>query len=281
MVYKISIMKLQMTNIALSRHLQVAMRLGAALIVAGYTSFAAAQATPPAPKLDAEMQRVSRAAEQLIGGSVESIRKGPIDGLFEVVMNGSVYYVDKTAKYLIDGHIVDLATRSSLTAKRKLEIEAANSIPFDAKSLNFADAIKTVRGTPTPGRVIVAFEDPRCGYCKKLHQDLESVKDVVVYTFPVSFLGPESRAINEIIQCTPDRAKTWAAVMKGAPVAGDSSCDQGALARNAELARKFRVTGTPTMFMADGKRVVGAVGAAEIEASMQGAAIALTRGVAK
>lgn len=245
--------------------------LSAALIMS--CSAASAQAVKSAPKADPEIQRITRAAEQLLGAQVESIAESPVEGLYELIINGSVYYIDKSGKRLIDGQIIDLATRSSLTAKRKLEYEAANNIPFDAKSLNFADAIKTVHGTPTPGRVIVAFEDPRCGYCKKLHQDLEGMKDLVVYTFPVSFLGPESRSINEAIQCSSDRTKAWATAMKGGPVAPAAACNVSALDRNTELARKYRVKGTPTMFLADGKRIVGAVGAAEIEMAIQNASV--------
>jgi thiol:disulfide interchange protein DsbC len=44
-----------------------------------------------------------------------------------------------------------------------------------------------------------------------------------------------------------------------------ASCDSAAIARNVELGRKFRITGTPTLVFADGSRVPGAVGADQVE----------------
>ena len=38
-----------------------------------------------------------------------------------------------------------------------------------------------------------------------------------------------------------------------------------ALARNLEVARKYKITGTPTLVFADGSRVPGAVGAQQVE----------------
>ena len=66
---------------------------------------------------------------------------------------------------------------------------------FDISKVDLSDAIKTVKGRELPGRVLVTFEDPRCGFCKRLHQTLNDVPDLVLYTFPVSFLGPQSRAM--------------------------------------------------------------------------------------
>jgi thiol:disulfide interchange protein DsbC len=43
------------------------------------------------------------------------------------------------------------------------------------------------------------------------------------------------------------------------------ACDSGALARNVEFGRKHRITGTPTLIFANGKRVPGALAAAEVE----------------
>ena len=38
-----------------------------------------------------------------------------------------------------------------------------------------------------------------------------------------------------------------------------------ALQRNMEFGRKYKITGTPTIFFADGSRVPGAIGAEDLE----------------
>ena len=44
-----------------------------------------------------------------------------------------------------------------------------------------------------------------------------------------------------------------------------AACDTAALARNVEIARKYKITGTPTLVFADGSRVPGAVGAQQVD----------------
>lgn len=216
---------------------------------------------------------LSAIVERLAGAKVESIAPSPVAGLYEVIVKGNLLYIDATGQYLVDGQVVEIATRASVTARRKQEYEAASTPVLDINTLDLADAIKTVKGKEVSGRVLVSFEDPRCGFCKRLHQTLASVPDLVLYTFPVSFLGPESRAMNEQIWCTTDRSKAWSEVMTGVPPeAGGAPCDLKALDRNTELASKFRVAGTPTLFTASGLRINGAVGAPAIEDALRASA---------
>ncbi|MDO8457768.1 MAG: thioredoxin fold domain-containing protein, partial [Burkholderiaceae bacterium] len=44
-----------------------------------------------------------------------------------------------------------------------------------------------------------------------------------------------------------------------------ATCDTAAVARNVEFGKKHKITGTPTMFFADGTRVPGAIDAQQVE----------------
>ena len=48
-----------------------------------------------------------------------------------------------------------------------------------------------------------------------------------------------------------------------APVA--ANCDASAIARNIDIGRKFKISGTPTLVFVDGSRVPGAISMAEVE----------------
>ncbi|MBT9463054.1 DsbC family protein [Hydrogenophaga sp.] len=238
---------------------------GAALACASLLMAAPATAQTVAP----DTQALSAIVERLVGAKVESIAPSPVAGLFEVIVKGNILYIDSTGTHLVDGQVLEVATRTSVTARRKQEHEIATTPVMDIAQLNLADAIKTVKGREMPGRVLVTFEDPRCGFCKRLHQTLSDVPDLVLYTFPVSFLGPQSRAMNEAIWCASDRSKAWNDVMRDIPPSLDGSkCDLHALDRNSELASKYRVAGTPTLFTAGGVRIDGAVGAPAIEQAL-------------
>ena len=44
-----------------------------------------------------------------------------------------------------------------------------------------------------------------------------------------------------------------------------ASCDTTAIDRNLDFGRKHKITGTPTMFFADGSRVPGAINSQQVE----------------
>jgi thiol:disulfide interchange protein DsbC len=210
----------------------------------------------------------------LLGGAVDFIQPAPVPGWYEVISRGEVLYVDGTGRYLFQGHLVDIASRSSLTSQRKAAYEKASMPIMDIGKLNLTDAIKNVYGRELPGRFLVTFEDPRCGFCKRLHQTLLTLDDLVVYTFPLSFLGPESRRFNESIWCSGDRAEAWREVMQGIPpsLVDTRTCDFGALDRNGALADFYRVQGTPTLFNSKGSRIDGAASAQILNKALQDAA---------
>ena len=50
---------------------------------------------------------------------IKSITPSPIPGIYEVVANSSIIYVDAQAKFFIQGSITDLKTGSNLTEARE------------------------------------------------------------------------------------------------------------------------------------------------------------------
>ena len=63
-----------------------------------------------------------------------------------------------------------------------------------------------------------------------------------------------------------DPAKTWQDWMvREQAIPSAPACDAGALARNAEMGRKHKITGTPTLFFIDGTRAPGALDVKQVE----------------
>ena len=191
---------------------------------------------------------------------IDEVRSTPMSGLYEVRVGTDIFYTDAKGNYLIQGELIDTKARRNLTEDRMTQLTAV-----DFKQLPIKDAITIVHGKGE--RKMAVFEDPNCGYCKRFEKDLQNVKDVTVYMFLYPILSPDSVEKSRNIWCSKDPAKEWTSHMtKGtdAPVA-PSSCDVTALQRNMEFGRKYKITGTPTVFFADGSRVPGAIGSDEIE----------------
>lgn len=199
------------------------------------------------------------------GAKVEGVTKTPYLGLYEVRVGGEILYTDEKANYLILGEILDAKTRQNITQARVNQLSAINfaELPLDV-------AIKQVRGNGK--RVIATFEDPNCGYCKKLAKELLSLNDVTIYTFLTPVLGPDSQKKSEAIWCASDRQKAWSDWMTAnvAPAAASASCDTAGLQKSVALGEKYRVRGTPTIFLSNGERIPGYVPVAQLEKRMAG-----------
>ena len=192
-------------------------------------------------------------------GKVEKIGKAPMPGMWEVWVDGQILYVDDKATHVLLGNLLDMKTGKNVTAERQF-----NSLPLEL-------AMKQVRGSGK--NVMVTFEDPNCGYCKKLAKDITTLKDVTVYTFLLPVLGDDSFEKSKAIWCAPDRSKAWVDWMtRGkAPPPAAAKCDVAGLNKSAQLGGRLRINGTPAIFFAGGERVGGYIPAAEIEKRFAGA----------
>lgn len=192
--------------------------------------------------------------EEKLKLKVDKISKSPIAGLNEVIAEGRVLYSDDKGAYVLMGDLYDMNSQKNLSAERRFSL-----LPLDG-------AIKMVRGNGK--KVLVTFEDPHCGYCKKLARELQSVKDITVYTFLLPVLSEDSVVKSRAIWCSADRAKTWTDWMLNgtAPVAAGDKCDASAmLDRNQEIAQRLEISGTPFIMFANGSMARGYIPAAEIE----------------
>ena len=202
---------------------------------------------------------------------VDSVTKTQYGGLYEVFMGGQIVYTDEKLTFLIaEGRLVDPKSKKDVTGERLEELTKVdfNSLPLD-------QAIKVVKGNGS--RKLVVFSDVDCPYCKRLEQnELSHVTDVTVYTFlyPLQQLHPDAPAKSKSIWCATNRPKAWQDwILNGQLPATTGNCEVP-LERVGDLARKVGVTSTPTLFFADGKRMLGAQPYKEIEKSMQAAQVA-------
>jgi thiol:disulfide interchange protein DsbC len=190
---------------------------------------------------------------------IDEVTKTAIPGLYEFRIGSEVYYSDEQGNYVISGQIVDTRTRVNLTEERINKLTAV-----DFKALPLKDAMVWKQGTGE--RKLVVFADPNCGYCKKFERDLQSVKDVTVYTFLYPILGGDSPEKSKAIWCAKDSTKTWRDWMiKGTPIPESANCDTSALERNHALGQRFRINGTPGLVFEDGRKQAGAMNTEQIE----------------
>ena len=225
--------------------------LGVAIVWAAAASAALAQS---GGGLSATLQ------QRYPGTPFDSVAVTPVPGLSEVVMGTNVAYVDASGRYFLFGRLFDMQTQRDLTAERQERLSAIDfsALPLDA-------AIKTIRGSGR--RSLAVFSDPDCPHCRALEESLAALENVTVYTFlfPVGALHPGAREKAIAVWCAPDRAQAWTALMRRGISPASATCAHP-IDRVVALGAALRVQGTPTLFAGDGRRLVGAQPAAEIEA---------------
>jgi thiol:disulfide interchange protein DsbC len=240
-------------------------RFAGAMAVSLVCAMALAQ-TPPKPGESKngpvagspEAQVAARFTEKAGGQKPDQVFKSR-GGLYEVLIGGQLYYVDSDVTFVLAGRMFDPRTREDLTQKR-LDI----ALKVDFKSLPLDRAVKTVRGDGS--RVMVTFEDPNCGYCKRLWQSMAELKNVTIYTFLFPILSPDSMEKSKAIWCAKDRAASWEEhmVQNKAPAAAPADC-KTPLEQNVALGHELGISGTPTIVFADGTRSAGAMPVSAIE----------------
>jgi thiol:disulfide interchange protein DsbC len=195
--------------------------------------------------------------------TVESVAKTPIAGIYEVVAQGQIFYVDEKVNYVLRGVLFDSRTPElrNITAERDAQL-ATQAL---AKSQDLA--IKRVRGNGK--RILYTFEDPNCGYCKKLQGELVKLNDVTIYTFLLPIVSPpDSVEKAKAVWCAKDRSKAWDDLMSnGVAPGGSKTCDTP-LEKTLRLAQRFNVTGTPTIYLANGQQIGGYLPLDKIEQAL-------------
>lgn len=180
---------------------------------------------------------------------VDSIRFDHELRLFEVVVQGQVFYLTEDLRFAFVGNIIDLKTQKNITAERVREVRR-----IEFASLPKEDAIKMGEGK----RSLAVFTDPACSYCKKLHEELKKLKDVAIYIYlyPLDQEGVK-RAVD--IWCSDNRLQSYEAAVEGKRVRS-SGCQDHPIQRNLSLGKRLFVNATPTIITDRNEVINGYVG---------------------
>jgi thiol:disulfide interchange protein DsbC len=221
----------------------------AAGLLAGLMGHALAQETTIRKNLSERLPNIPK---------IDEVSKTPMNGLYEVRMGSDIMYSDAEGNFLIQGALIDVRQKRNLTEERTDKLSA---VPFD--QLPLKNAFTQVRGNGK--RKLVVFADPNCGYCKRFEKDLQKLDNVTIYHLLYPILGEDSKAKSRHIWCAKDKAKAWNDWMINGVTPAASACDASTIDAIVEFGKKQRITGTPTLFFADGSRVPGAVPVAQVE----------------
>lgn len=183
----------------------------------------------------------------------DSVTKSPVDGLYEVVYGTQVIYVTDDARYVIQGVVMDLddgkkdLTEVASSRARKKFMTKVN----EQESIGF--------GADKPKHTITVFTDIDCGYCRKLHNEMDQYASygikVNYLLFPRNGLTSPGYSKAVSVWCNKDRADALTRAKNGEELTPEN-CDNP-VAEHFNVGQQIGVTGTPAILTSDGDLMPG------------------------
>ncbi len=232
----------------------------------------------PLPPMTADALAVKKLVDQKFPGvAIRTVVKAPHLGLYEVVLEDQIFYVDPKVNVAVFGSIVDPNTKTNVTQARMRELNKVN-----LAELPLEWSFKRVLGKGE--RTVYLFSDVDCPFCQRIEDEFKGLDNVTIHTFlyPIDQLHPEAAAKSARIWCARDRAAAFDDYYSngGKLPDNDGSC-KNPVKQTQVLGQKLRVSATPTLILADGTMLPGALPAAQLETAIAGAETAAKKIAAK
>lgn len=172
--------------------------------------------------------------------TIDSIKPSEVKGIYEVTIGSNILYVSEDGKYLFQGRLIDVASRTDLTEKKLSTTRlAAMEKLGENKMIIFKPKIQKY--------TVSIFTDIDCGYCRKLHSEIDQylAEGITIryLFFPRAGKGSESYTKAVSVWCADDRNAALTAAKKDQKVPS-KTCDNPVDA-HMKLAEEFEVKGTP------------------------------------
>ncbi|MEJ2115923.1 MAG: DsbC family protein, partial [Gammaproteobacteria bacterium] len=172
-----------------------------------------------AEDIDKITERLGKLAPQ---EKPESIKPTAISGLYEVVFGSDIFYSSADGRYVLQGALLDLDTNENLTETTRTDIRKRLM-----SKLNSSEMI-VFSPKEKPRHTLTVFTDIDCGYCRKLHAEMDELNsygiEVRYMMFPRTGLNTPSyqKAVN--VWCAKDQQVSMTKAKAGESIP-QANCD--------------------------------------------------------
>jgi len=206
----------------------------------------------------------NKVIEQALKGALpgvqpDSITPSAMPGLYEVTVGPKVFYVSEDGRYLFQGSMIDIKEREDLTEGKQAEARL-NSL----KKVGLDNMI--VFKPESPKHSVYVFTDIDCGYCRKLHSEIDQYLkegiEVRYLFFPRAGEGSESYKKAVSVWCADKRNEALTKAKRGDAVES-RQCDHP-VDRHLTLGTQMGAAGTPMIVTGKGSILPGYVPARQL-----------------
>jgi thiol:disulfide interchange protein DsbC len=183
-----------------------------------------------------------------------AIAETPVPGVMEVQLNNEVIYMSEDGRYLMQGRLIDLETQTDLT-------DAAKTVVRREKIAELDESQMVSFGPEDAEYELMVFTDTDCGYCRRLHEQIEDYTNegirINYLAFPRAGVGSETYNTMVSVWCADDRKEAMTTAKAGNQPP-QAQCDNP-VESQYQLGRALGVTGTPSMMTPNGDMIPGYV----------------------
>lgn len=181
------------------------------------------------------------------------IKLSPIKDMYEVYYGTDILYISADGRYVLQGQMIDLddgrknlTKTASANARKKYltEVMAQESVSF---------------GPENARHTVTIFTDIDCGYCRKLHAEIDQYVangiKINYLLFPRNGLNTPSYTKAVSVWCSADRKISLTSAKLGEDIE-PLDCDNP-IAEHFQIGRKIGVNGTPAILTQEGELLPG------------------------
>jgi len=194
---------------------------------------------------------------------IEHIGAAPLAGFREVIVGGQTLYVSDDGRYMLQGSLYDMEARRDLSeaSLAALRRELLKTIPVKDR---------IVFAPQDPKYTVAVFTDVECGYCRKLHSQIDEYNRegiaVQYLAFPRMGLGSADFQKMVNVWCATDRRQALT----------DAKNDRRVPTRNCknpvtmeyDVGQRIGLAGTPLIVAPDGTAMPGYMPPKELRAAL-------------
>jgi thiol:disulfide interchange protein DsbC len=239
-------------------------QLAYALLLSATLTLSVQAADEPAPVTDEEL---NQAVAQLLAIRpdipIDAVYPTQVDGLFGADLpDGTTLYITADGKHMIVGDmyaigsdLTNVSDQRRAVARRALmdQVALSDMVIFPAKGERQA--------------VINIFTDVDCGYCRKLHSEIDQYAalgiEVRYLAYPREGLESDTASTMRSVWCATDPATAMTRAKNSQRIA-DRVCPTDPVDAQFELGRRMGVSGTPALVTESGEMFPGYIPAPQL-----------------
>jgi len=187
-----------------------------------------------------------------------------IPGIYEFASGSKLYYTTQNGDFFIEGNLIDIKTNKDLTEARLGETRIAQleKLGLD-KMIVFKPKVTK--------HVLYVFTDIDCGYCRKLHSEIEQYLSAGIEVRYLFFprAGVDSDSYNKAVAvwCAKDRNAALTKAKKGESL--DMKQCENPVKEHMKLGEEFGASGTPMLVTGKGTVIPGYVDAIRLSQGLE------------